>query len=97
MLIGLRLIEIGEQRRARLDAAARDLRNLLPTESGDAAASIETFLAEHESLRRAAAFRRDRLAEAAAALRTMSLAPPIAADPIDDAAVDDAPGSSDAP
>lgn len=79
MLIGLRLLEVGEERRTRLDAAARDLRNLLPAEANDASESIETFLAEQESLRRAAAFRRDRLAEAAAALRTLALAPPVEA------------------
>jgi len=76
MLIGLRLLEVGEQRRSRLDAAARELRNLLPADAVDAAASIEVFLAEHESLRRAAAFRRERLAEAAAALRALALTPP---------------------
>lgn len=76
MLIGLRLLEVGEQRRSRLDAAARELRNLLPGDVAEAAAAIEIFLAEHESLRRAAAFRRERLAEAAAALRALALTPP---------------------
>ena len=76
MLIGLRLLEVGEQRRSRLDAAARELRNLLPADVAEAAAAIEIFLAEHESLRRAAAFRRERLAEAAAALRALALTPP---------------------